>query len=267
MQELQTAFGQYIERWHRKLVPTTPAMNEYVARPYIESVAWAPGRMVDRAEEMLGAWRRNDNTGKTSGALLPVVLVALAKDYYPVGGDHGRQVSQQEYVMLPTDPKERIFKLQMIQGARRGQILIAAEEEATARSIANQMILFFNDIPNRRFYASYTFAGIADTWPITLETNDIPALTVDSEGKNLTLLALDFHLMETIPFLRGPTGDEPNDGKGSGTPEDPNGYPGVDAIRVFDKNNGFVGEVSVKGGTQIGDNAPPPPPAPIPDDD
>src|SRR5258708_3710965 len=62
MKKLQTAFGAYLEGWHTQLVPTTPALTEYAARPFATSVASSPGRMVDAASEMVAA---GENTGRS----------------------------------------------------------------------------------------------------------------------------------------------------------------------------------------------------------
>ncbi|MDQ7977156.1 hypothetical protein QYH69_07835 [Paraburkholderia sp. SARCC-3016] len=240
MKELQTALGGYLERWHKHLVPTTPAMTEYAARAFATSVAWAPGRMVDAANEMLAAWRRNDNIGKTSGALLPIALVALAKDYTPVSGDESRQIANEIEIIIPSDPKERIFKLRTIQGLRRGQILVAASEEETARNIMQQLILHMTRVENRYFQATYRFAGIDQPWPITIQTTDIPAeVAPDGEEKNLTLLVIDVHFLELIPLFKAPTQSEPNDGQGDGSPDNPSGYPKVNVITFHDMNNGM----------------------------
>jgi hypothetical protein len=254
MKELQLALGSYLERWHAQLVPTTPALTEYAARAFATSVAWAPGRMVDAASEMLAAWRRNDNVGKTTGALIPIVLVGLAKDYVPVAGDHSRQIANDVFVTIPSDPKERIFKLRQIQGLRRGQILIAAAEEETARNLVQQLILFINAIENRYFQATYRFAGIDQPWPITVETTDIPAeVAPDGEEKNLTLLVVDVHFLESIPLFKAPLQTEPNDGQGDGTPDNPSGYPKVTRITILDSDNGFVGQVDTTNGVVIGE--------------
>jgi len=254
MKELQLALGGYLERWHQQLVATTPALTEYAARGFATSVAWAPGRMVDAASEMLAAWRRNDNIGKTAGALLPIALVALAKDYVPVPGDHSRQIANDVFVTIPSDPKERIFKLRQIQGLRRGQILIAAAEEETARNMVQQLILFINAVENRYFQATYRFAGIDQPWPVTVETTDIPAeVAPDGEEKNLTLLVVDVHFLESIPLFKAPTQAEPNDGQGDGTPDNPSGYPKVNIVTVTDEDNGFVGQIDTTYGVVIGE--------------
>jgi hypothetical protein len=254
MKELQSALGAYLQRWHQCLVPTTPSLTEYAARDFATSVAWAPGRMVDAASEMLAAWRRNDNVGKTTGALIPIALVALAKDYVPVAGDHSRQIANEVEVIIPGDTKERIFKLRQIQGLRRGQILIAAAEEETARNMVQQLILFINAVENRYFQATYRFAGIDQPWPITVETTDIPAeVAPDAEEKNLTLLVVDVHFLESIPLFKAPKQTEPNDGQGDGTPDNPSGYPKVTRILVEDVDNGFVGQIDATSGVVIGE--------------
>ena len=236
MQETKKAFGHYLGGYYTSLVPTTPAMTEFCARGLKSSIVYAPGRMIDAAEEMLAAWRRNDNNGQPgSSAFLPVMIVALAKDYVPVSGDFSRQVGDDEWITVPEDEKGRIFKLRQMQGDRRAQLLIAAAEEESARSLAAQFCLWVASVPNRRFYATYRFAGLDHQWPVMIENIDTPAQSIQTDEKNLTLLVVDVMLRESIPLFRAPKGDEPNDGKGDGSLEDPNGYPYTRVIRITDE--------------------------------
>src|SRR5580693_2659637 len=143
MLELKEAFGRYMGRYYASLTPTTRAMKSFAERGISKSIVWAPDRMIDQVQDMLAAWRKNDNDdGSGSSAYLPVMIVATGKDYSPVLGDFSRQVPEPEWVTLPGDPHNRIFKLRQMQGERRAQIVICAAEDETARSMAAQFTLF-----------------------------------------------------------------------------------------------------------------------------
>ncbi|MGL4448869.1 MAG: hypothetical protein ACRCYV_02085, partial [Aeromonas sp.] len=57
---VKVGLGEFLQAFYAGLVPTTTALHEYVARGFPHSVAWASGRLVDKAEEMIGAWTKND---------------------------------------------------------------------------------------------------------------------------------------------------------------------------------------------------------------
>jgi hypothetical protein len=230
MQELQVGFGAYLNGFYNSLIANTPALSGFISRGFTNCFAWAPARMVDAAEEMLEAWRRNDNGQPSSSAFLPVVIVAIAKDYEPVGGDFSRQLSDPQWITLPQDTKQRVFKVQQMQGERRAQLLFAAADESTARSLASQFCLWLAAVPNRRFPAQYQFCGISNNWPVMVVTPDDAAKSMPTDEKNLTMIVVDVAIRETIPFFMAPGPGEPNDGKGSGTADDPSGYPLVNEI-------------------------------------
>lgn len=256
MQEIKNAFGQYMVKFFTGLVPTTKAMADYVGRDVNKSIVMAPGRMIDEVEEMLATWRKHDNTGSPgSSAFLPIIIVAMGKDYSPVMGDFSRQLFDMQYIVIPEDQKERIFGLRQMLGERRIQVAICAADEPTARSIAAQFLLYLADYGNRVFRATYRFAGINNLFPVQLQANDPSAVNVKTEQKNLTVLAIDIMVNETIPLFSAPKPGEPNDGKGSDDPDDPSGYGGVVTITAFDKtqvtngliNDGDEGMVWAKG--------------------
>jgi hypothetical protein len=235
MLELKEAFGRYMGRYYASLTPTTKAMKSFAERGISKSIVWAPDRMIDQVQDMLEAWRKNDNDGGPgSSAHLPVMIVATGKDYSPVLGDFSRQVPEPEWVTLPGDPLGRIFQLRQMQGERRAQIVICTADDETARSIAAQFTLFISAAVNRRFDAVYRFAGIDHQWPVMLETTDVPAMNIDSGQKNLTILAIDLTLRETIPLFSGPKTGEENDGKGDGSAENPHGYRAAGQVVVHD---------------------------------
>ncbi len=226
LEPVKVAFGEYMGAFYSGIAPTTSGLHEYVARGLAKSIAWAPSRMVDAIEDMLSAWQRNDTDGApTQPAKMPIIFVAIAKDYTPSGRDYTRQISEQVEVILPGDTKERDFRVRVISGDVRAQVVFCAFDEPTARSLAAQFLLYLDNMESRRFFATYTFAGQDLTWPVQIESPDNPAMSIQTDSKNLTILACDVTLRASMPLFSAPADSDPNDGKGTdGDPLDPHGY-------------------------------------------
>lgn len=238
IEPIKAAFGNYMGAFYAGIVPTTNGLQEYVARGLAKSIVWAPSRMVDAVEDMLFSWQRNDTDGApTQPAKMPITFVAIAKDYTPSGRDYTRQISEQVEVILPDDIKERDFKVSVIAGDVRAQVVFCAHDEPSARSLAAQFLLYLDNMENRRFFATHTFAGQETTWPVQIESPDTPAMSIQTDVKNLTMLACDITLKASIPLFNAPSGNEPNDGKGTvGNSADPSGYQVVVQVN-YDKED------------------------------
>jgi len=197
--------------------------------------------MVDLAEDMLASWMRDDSRGDpTSPYTMPIILAAMAKDVTQSQPETGRSIATHEYVVIDGDPKDRLFLLRTFVSDIRAQMAIAAHEEQTARSLASQLLLWFEALPNRTFHATYRFAGIDNDWPVQVVMPDSPASLVPTDAKNLTLLTLDLTLRASVPLYQAPKPGEPNDGQGDpADPEDPAGYP---FLKVVDRNGRVITE-------------------------
>jgi hypothetical protein len=232
---VKIGFGGFMTEFYNSLVPTTKPMTEYLARGVGKSIAWAPSRMIDAAEEMLASWQRNDtDSAPTQPAKLPAIIVAMAKDYIPTGRDYTRQVTDSEWMIMPDDAKERAFGLRAIAGDIRVQIAFFAADEPTAKSLAAQFCLFLDRIHNRSFNSVYTFAGINSDWPVQIESPDSPVSNAQSQSKNVTILVADLTLKAEIPLFDAPKVGEYNDGKGVPGTSDPAGFPVVKQVNVDD---------------------------------
>lgn len=233
MKPVEQAIGRWLGVYFSQLVPLTPAMDAYCARPLERAIAFVPGRMVDSAQEMLNLWTRNDSKGgPTTPADMPVILVAVAQDMTTTGRDYTIQVADPVKCSIPDDPKERVFELRTSSMDYRVQLLFCAHDPDTARALAAQFALFVDTPRHKTLQAVWRFAGIDTEWPVKLESPDVAAMRIQTEAKNLTMLALDGTLKATIPLYRAPGAGEPNDGKGSGTKEDPHGFPVVSVMNV-----------------------------------
>lgn len=239
LQPIKNAFGQYMGRYFASIAPTTKPLQGYVKRQLPKAIVWAPARMVDAADDMLSLWLRADMDGApTEPPEMPAIIVAMAKDYTPTGRDYTRQVADRQMVMIPGDAKERLFGLRAAAGDIRAQVVIFAMDQPTAHSLAAQFLLFVDATENRRFDAVHRFAGLDLPWPVQIESPDTMAVSIQTEAKNLTVLALDLTLRAEIPLFDAPPAGQPNDGKGVPGTDDPAGYPLVQGITVAEHEPG-----------------------------
>lgn len=232
--EVKAGFGGYLRSWFDSLVPTTRAMQEYVGRDYPKAVFWGPGYQVDSIEDLLATYRANDNSGAPgTSANLPVTIATMSRDYLPAVEWQGRTAGEDQWVIIPDDPKERIFKMREAQVECRTQLVFISADEVTARSLAVQFHAFASKLQNRRFPWKLPFAGVTSYFHATIETPDLFINGVPLEQKNLTAMTMDLNLRLVLPFIFGPKGSEANDGKGTdGDLADPHGFPYVKEITV-----------------------------------
>ena len=231
LNEVKTGFGRYLHGYFNSLTPTTKAMREFIARDFAKACFWGPGYQIDSVEDLLQKVRANDNSGAPgTSAQLPVVIATMARDMLPVI-EWGQSLGGAEYVIVPEDPKARIFRLRQVSAEVRTQIAIISADEPTARSIGMQYVLWCSDHANRSFPVVNSFAGFQFEYRTMIETPDLFTNHILGEQSNLCMLTIDVNLRVTVPLLRAPSDDEPNDGRGTpGNPDDPSGYPVVTTV-------------------------------------
>ena len=223
---VKVGLGEFLQEFYADVVPTTRPLQEFTDRGFPYCFAWAPSRMIDKAEEMLAAWQRNDTEqAPTTPPKLPTVLVATAKDWTPAERSYTTQVPDKIDVTFPDDPKGRYFQMRVVAGEVRAQLVFIASDEPTAKSLAAQFLLFLDSPSRRSFTARFPFAGIEHEYPAQVSTPDNPAMNIDTLSRNLTMLAVDVVLRVTVPVFYAPKAGEPNDGKGVPGTDDPAGYP------------------------------------------
>lgn len=228
---VKVGIGEFLQGFYREVVPTTKALQEFRQRGFAQCVALAPARMVDQVAGMLDAWQRNDSAqAPTRPPKLPAMVVAVTKDYTPASRDFTTQIADPVDISIPSDGKQRYFQLKLVAGELRAQLAIMASDEATAKSLAAQFLLYLDSPANRSFSARYPFAGIDHPFPAQIEAPDNPAMSIESGAKNVTLLAIDLTLRVSVPLFMAPGEGEPNDGLGVPGTDDPAGYPLVDVV-------------------------------------
>lgn len=227
---LKTAFSLYLHRWYKLLYGATKSGQEFIDRGFAHSCQWVPGRMVDEADKMLAAYRKNDNAEQGKNTKLPVVLVGMAKDYAPMSPDWGGRSPGRKLVRIVEGGSA--YGLRQAGHEVRVQVVIIAADVDTAKSLAAQFCMFVGEFENRRFDAVYEFGGHPVPMPTVIESPDIVFMAVASEQNNLTILAADITLKANIPYFDAPRPGEPNDG----TTNIPPGYPLVSDVTVIDES-------------------------------
>ena len=218
---VQEAYGAYLKAWHGGLYGDTASTAEFAARDASSAIMWAPGRMVDAAEEMLELYRKASIGAPGANALFPVVLVAMARDYTPVPSAFGHQVGDRQLVSLVDDPNASVYGYRQAMAEIRTQIAICASDAPSAKSLAAQFDLYVGAIPRRRFKATHQWGQYTLPLPVMVETPEITWQDVKTDQQNLILLVGDVILRAVLPFLDAPKPGEPNDG----TSNNPPGYP------------------------------------------
>lgn len=235
---VKVGLGEFLQEFYDEVVPTTKALHEFVDRGFPYCAAWAPARMVDKAEEMLSQWQRNDtHQGSTRPPSLPVILVGVAKDWTPAERSYTTQVPDPVDITFPDDPKQRYFRVKVVAGEVRAQLAFFASDEPTAKSLAAQFLLFLDSASRRTFMARYPFAGMDHKYPAQVSAPDNPAMSIETSNRNLTVLAVDVVLRVTVPIFMAPKPGEVNDDQGVPGTDDPAGYPLVTQVIPVDETD------------------------------
>lgn len=238
---IKAGFARYLAGYHQSIIPDSDGVAEFRRRSFANAFAYAPGRMVDDADSMLKAWRRNDNTQSRKYApFLPVVLVAIAKDLTNAPSDWAQRIQGDAVpVQVDGDPLNRWLDLRTMPQELRVQVLFVASNINDAHSLFNQFRNWVTRLENRRFSVEYTLAGQKSTWPAVITDPDVLGSSIPSDAKNITLITADLAIKATIPLIVGAGEGMPNDGQGSGTQEDPYGLPLVKRVDVLDSGSNF----------------------------
>jgi hypothetical protein len=227
---LEMGLGQYMGQYYAQLVADTPFMEEFIARGLSKSIVWVPGRMIDEVDKMVEAWRQNDNKKDITdpdgapgvSSRLPVVFVAMSKDFMPGMPDYSTAIGAPVDVTHPNDPDQRNLKVRVSANEYRAQIVFVAAELHSAHSLALQFNLWANGPGGRRFKHRHMFGALANDYPASLEQIDIGAVDAKAEQSNLTILIADLTIRAAIPIFQGP----------------PEGYPLVQEVHTDNKISG-----------------------------
>jgi len=217
--QIRAAWGQYMNRWFSELYANTKAVELYRMKDFSQAVKWAPSRMIDSAETMLAAYRKNVNGQEGANAMFPIVLMAVDENFMGTGADWGGDHIARHLLQIEEGGSWYGYQHSMMD--QRLQVVIIGSEGGSTKSLAAQLATFIKRPSNRNLKAAYAFGEYSIPAPITLETNRIDWMDVKTDLKNIKILAADIILKCTMPALDAPAKGEPNDG----TQRNPPGYP------------------------------------------
>lgn len=240
---VKEAFGAVMQGFFNDgCISDTAAVQSWLNKPYEKAVMIAPERMQDDVQAILDKYRQlASSPQKDSTSSLPVMIMAFSKSWQPVLGDYGRAIADPLPVIIDNDPKDRVFKIKLMMGAVRCQVVVISAESPTTKSIISQLCLFMGNVSNRTFKATHKLAGISTLWPVKLSDPDLVPVDWDSQTKNLYATFVDLEFKVSIPMLITPKEGEPNDGKGTtGDKNDPHGFP---LPASFALRSGVIGNV------------------------
>lgn len=225
---IKVGFGDYLGRFYQQIVADTPALQEFTERGLAKAMAWSPGKMIDRANDMLALWRKNqlDSARRATSACMPVVLVAMSSDFTP-SMDWGRSIGSALPVISPHDPYLRYYQLQCSSEDIRTQMVVMAADPDTANSLVRQFHLWSS--AHASFAVRYPFAGLIHEFDAALASLRIGATGSQLEADNLTILIMDVEVHANVPIFHAPGPGQANDGKAV-----PAGYPLLAQIDTHD---------------------------------
>lgn len=206
----QQSWGRLLANFRQWILADTVDLKHWQSRPLPEAIRACPGRMIDDAEAMLAAWRKNENVeGKTgSTALLPAMLTA----FEPVASIPDiaimRGVADWIDVQVTTDEQERIVRMRTIPTAIRAQIAIFTANPHAAFSLASQFCQYLSSENNRRMALRFHLGGeVYDDWQLTIIDNTLFPSRVPTDAKNLTIATVDVTLNGLVPHVVGLGGE------------------------------------------------------------
>jgi hypothetical protein len=218
---IKAALGRWLTQFHAQFMPDTPANQEWAQRQSHQAMAFAPARMVDQVEAMLSTWKRNDNGGYTTSAFLPVLFAAVAPDYTETPGEHGRPLTDWLPFSFPDDTLKRSFRVRLVHGDLRAQVVVVSSDVLTTMSIIAQLIHWGTE--RQTFYAPFEFAGFITHWPVKLVQAERMAIPTPL-GEQVSVLSLDLTLRISLPSFRSAEREQFNDG------HEPPGFPVVTSV-------------------------------------
>lgn len=222
---VKVGLTEFLQVFHASVLATTPAVEEFSARGFSDSVVWAPSSMVETAEEMLSQWQRNDtHQGPTRPPSLPVMVVALPKGSAPDSREITTQAVESVGVTFPHDSKRRLFRMSTKDCDVRTQVAIFAGDGLTARSLALQLTLFLESLDRPALTIPYPFAGLYHAFPAQIDLPENSAMAIETGSKDLAAVAINLVLKVVVPTFMAPQPGEPHDGKGVPGTDDPAGY-------------------------------------------
>ena len=219
----QQSWGRLLADFRQWIMADTADLRHWQSRALPEAIRACPGRMIDDAEGMLAEWRQNQNVAGKPGstALLPVMLTAFEPVASVPDVSSIRGVADWIEVQIPSDTQGRTVQMRTIPTAIRAQIAIFTATPHSAFTVASQFCAYLTSEKKRQLPMRVHFgAGLHDDWQLTVLDNSLIPSRIQSDAKNLSIVAVDVVLNGLVPQIVGL-------GSATDATTDPDGIPAV----------------------------------------
>lgn len=202
----QQSWGRLLADFRQWIMADTADLRHWQSRALPEAIRACPGRMIDDAESMLAEWRQNQNVAGKPGstALLPVMLTAFEPVASVPDVSSIRGVADWIEVQIPSDTQGRTVQMRTIPTAIRAQIAIFTATPHSAFTLATQFCAYLTSEKKRQLPMRVHFgAGLYDDWQLTVLDNSLIPSRIQSDAKNLSIVAVDVVLNGLVPQIVG----------------------------------------------------------------
>lgn len=213
-------------------IPESIQTNDWKNRTASQSIRSCRAGIIDDAEAMLTAYRKNPNTAITGdSAYIPIMLIATALVDQPPSVSALMNVPYFNDVLI----NNKLCKLRMINMSVRTQIAFFATNPDDARSVCQQFCSYMMDDTRRKFNISYELMdGFSDNFGAMVLENELFPAPVPLEQTNLSVFTVDATIVCSVPQVI------PADGIGTTTNVDQGYDPNTGIPKTGVINNGVV---------------------------
>ncbi|MBF7682994.1 hypothetical protein I2F27_06595 [Acinetobacter sp. B5B] len=200
---IQDAWVRILLDFRAWYFPETKQTQEWKFRAVNQAIRSCQARLIDDAEAMLVAFRKNINTpeqkqGET--AAMPVLLTSIAAVDMPP--DIGQLLGVPYSVDVMID--DQFAKMRVNPTTVRAQIAFFATNPHDARSIASQFCTYLNDDAKRKIEVSFQVGKqTAKPFKFIVFDNNLMPSVVPSDAVNLSVFTVDVHLSGFVPQVFG----------------------------------------------------------------
>lgn len=201
---LKTSLKCIQDAWVRRLldfrawyIPESIQTNDWKNRNVKNAIRSCRANIIDDAESMLTAYRKNPNEAITGdSAFIPVMLTATALIDQPPSISALMNVPYFNDVVI----NDKLCKIRMINTSVRAQIAFFATNPDDARSVCQQFCSYMMDDTRRKFNISFQLMpDFSDNFGAMILENELFPNPVPSEQTNLSIVTVDATIVCSVP--------------------------------------------------------------------
>lgn len=202
LKNIQDAWLLMLLRFRAWYLPETSQTKEWKFRPVAEAIRSCRSTLMDDAEGMLVAYRKNPNNGDMVGpsAAMPVMLTATAVVDMPPDAS---QLLGTPY-LVDAAYGDKSVRVRVVPTAVRAQMAFFSTNPHDARSLAGQFCTYLADDWTRKVNVEFAIGnGYHDKFKFIVFDNNVMPAAIPSEALNLTIFTVDVTLVGYVPQVLG----------------------------------------------------------------